>query len=178
MARRSARHSASTGRKSSFYPDDVLDRVIAAAGGLPEGVFYRENPDSVRRGLKMAGATEAEIDFLLHNRVELKAFASDQLVEWIEGKLEQHGVRKVIHADKVLAEGYRRQHQSAYLGQHFGKLFERSCEHIKGIEILPDLREQVARRLQERPSLSWSDAVAEIARMQTSPDSDWHCDET
>lgn len=36
MARRST-HFATTGRKSSFYPDDVLDRVIAAAGGLPEG---------------------------------------------------------------------------------------------------------------------------------------------
>jgi hypothetical protein len=35
----------------------------------------------------------------------------------------------------------------------------------------------VARLLQEKPALSWSDAVAEIARMQTWPDSDWHGDE-
>jgi hypothetical protein len=41
---------------------------------------------------------------------------------------------------------------------------ERSREHIKGIEIPPDLRKQVARRLQKQPALSWNDAVAEIGR--------------
>jgi hypothetical protein len=70
----------------------------------------------------------------------------------------------------VLAEGYRRQYQSAYLGQHFAELLDRSRQHIKGIEIPPDLREHVTRRLQERPSLSWDDAVAEIAQGQTRPE--------
>jgi hypothetical protein len=78
-------------------------------------------------------------------------------------------VQKVIPNDEMLAEGYRRQFQSAYLGQHFGDLMERSREYIRGIEIPFDLREHVARLLRERPSLSWDDAVREIARMQTGP---------
>ena len=111
-----------------------------------------------------AGATEAEIEFLLHNRVELNAFTSDELVAWIEGKLEEHGVRKVIPDQEMLAEAYRRQRQSAYLKEQFGELLERSRQHIASLDVFPDLQGHVARLLQEKPELSWNDAVAEIAR--------------
>jgi hypothetical protein len=141
-----------------------------------EAVQYDKSLESVRESLRRDGATEDEIKFLATHRVELNAFASDALIRWITAKLEQHGVQKVIPDDELLADGYRRQYQSAYLGQHFGELLERSREHINSIDIPSDLRERVAHRLREQPSLSWNDAVAEIARMQTWPDSDW-CDE-
>jgi hypothetical protein len=142
-----------------------------------ECVEYRESAQSIRVGLAESGATEAEIAFLLNERVELNAFSSDELIEWIEGKLEAHGVRKVIPYQELLAQAYRRQRQSAYLKEQFGELLERSRQHIKCIEVPPDLRGHVARLLQERPGLAWNDAVAEIARMQTRPGSDRHCDE-
>ena len=69
----------------------------------------------------------------------------------------------MIPDDVVLAEDYRRRHQSAFLQQHFGELLARSHEHINGIETPPDLRDHVARRLREQPELSWNDAVAQIA---------------
>src|SRR5512147_732106 len=87
-----------------------------------ESVEYRESARSIRATLAESGATEAEIGFLLNDRVELNAFASDELVEWIEGKLEEHGVRKVIPDQEMLAEAYRRQRQSVYLKKHFGEL--------------------------------------------------------
>ena len=110
---------------------DVIDlglrlEDVEACGLESEDVFYREHPDSVRRGLTMAGASEAEIDFLLHNRVGLNALASDELVAWIEGKLEENGVRKVMPDQEMLAEAYRRQRQSVYLKEQFGELLERS----------------------------------------------------
>jgi hypothetical protein len=146
---------------------DVIDlglrlEDVDACGLESEGAFYREHPDSVRRGLTMAGATKAEIDFLLHNRVELNAFASDELVAWIEGKLEEHGVQKVIPDQEVLAEAYRRQRQSAYLEEHFSELLERSLQHIESLEAFPDLQGHVARLLEDQPELSWDAAVAEI----------------
>lgn len=55
--------------------------------------------------------------------------ASDELVRWIEGKLEEHGLRKVIPGKTVLEEAYRRQRHSIYLKQHFGELLERSRRH-------------------------------------------------
>jgi hypothetical protein len=112
----------------------------------------------------MAGATKAEIDFLLRNRVELNAFASDELVGWIEGKLEEHGVRKVIPDQQMLAEAYRQQHQSICLEGHFGELLEHSRQHIASLDIPPDLHGHVARLLREKPELSWEAAVAQEAR--------------
>ena len=120
--------------------------------------------ESVRATLAESGATEAEIEFLLNHRVELNAFASDELVRWIEGKLEEHGVRKVIPGKTVLEEAYRRQRQSAYLKQHFGELLERSRQHVASFDVSPDLQGQVARLLEEQPEFSWDDAVAEIVR--------------
>ena len=58
------------------------------------------NPVAIRAKiaprLEKAGATPEEIDFLLHRRVELNAFTSGQLIEWIEAKLVEHSVAKVI----------------------------------------------------------------------------------
>jgi hypothetical protein len=127
-----------------------------------ESVQYRESAQSICISLAESGATEAEIAFLLHNRVELNAFASDELVAWIEGKLEENGVRKVIPDQQMLAEAYRRQRQSAYLKEHFGELLERSLQHIASLDLSPDLHGQVARLLQDQPELSWDAAVAEI----------------
>jgi Topoisomerase 6 subunit A/Spo11, Toprim domain len=123
-----------------------------------ESVQYRESAQSICVSLAESYATEK---FLLHNRVELNAFTSDELVAWIEGKLEEHGVRKVIPDQQMLAEAYRRQRQSAYLKQHFGELLERSRQHIASLDLFPDLQEQV-QLLQEQPALSWDAAVAEI----------------
>src|SRR5690349_15106882 len=54
--------------------------------------------------LRSYGATWEEIDTLLTHRVELNAFTSDRLVEWIEGKLDEHGVEKVVPGPDVLLQ--------------------------------------------------------------------------
>ena len=58
----------------------------------------------IRDQLKENGATEEEIEFLLRRRVELNAFTSDQLIEWIEEKLDEHGVEKVVPEEETLAK--------------------------------------------------------------------------
>jgi len=58
--------------------------------------------------LKTNGATPEEIEFLLDWRVELNALTSDELVAWIKGKLDHHGIKKIIPDDTVLADAYRR----------------------------------------------------------------------
>ena len=66
----------------------------------PEDVYYRSDPTS---NLRQNGATQEEIVFLRGDggarhgyqgqRVELNAFASGDLIAWIESKLQQHGVK-------------------------------------------------------------------------------------
>src|SRR5262249_54058474 len=55
-----------------------------------------------RAALIKNGATEAEIEILLTERVELNALTSDALVAMIERKLNDHGVTKVVPDDAVL----------------------------------------------------------------------------
>jgi hypothetical protein len=139
------------------------------AHGLERESFHSDdNPEAVCANLRRNGASEEEITFLLTHRVELNAFASDALAEWITAKLERHGVKKVIPDMAVLAEAYRRQHQSDFLNEHFAELVGRSRQHVENLDIPADLRERVAQRLQEKPLLSWNDAVAEIATTQIS----------
>ena len=69
-----------------------------------------------RPNLRTNGASEEEVEFLcgaFHwpyyrgRRVELNAFASDQLVAWIEQKLRATGVKKIIPGDEVLHSACR-----------------------------------------------------------------------
>ena len=140
---------------------------VEAYGLERESVHSDDSAESVRANLRRNGATEEEIKFLLTHRVELNAFTSDAMVEWITAKLEQHGVEKVIPDEAVLAEAYRRQHQSHFLDEHFAELVGRSRQHVENLDIPADLKEHVAQRLQDKPALSWNDAVAEIARTET-----------
>jgi hypothetical protein len=137
---------------------------VQAHGLEREAVKYCGSVESVRDNLCKNGASEEEIRVLLTHRVELNAFASDALVEWISTKLEEHGVRKVIPDAELLAEAYRREHQSRHLEEHFPELVERARRHVEDLEVPADLPDQVALRLQQEPALSWDTAVAHIAR--------------
>jgi hypothetical protein len=109
------------------------------------------------------GASPAEIDFLMTRRVELNAFTSDKLVAWIEGKLEGHGVAKVIPDEATLAEAYRRARQSAWLRDRFDALLEASYKAVEGLDIPTDLRQRVSAALDEDPELAWNQAVRSLA---------------
>jgi hypothetical protein len=80
-----------------------------------EKVFYGKS-DPVPN-LRANGATRVERQFLcversdgrFHGqRVELNAFASRELVQWIESRLEANGIRKVIPNQEVLAQAFRK----------------------------------------------------------------------
>lgn len=85
-----------------------LDDVVGC-GLQAESVRYGKSDP--RPNLWENGATKEEREFLcgarglggyVGQRVELNAFASRPLVEWVEGKLDRHGVRKVVPDDATL----------------------------------------------------------------------------
>jgi hypothetical protein len=79
---------------------DVEDNALEA-----EDVVHSSDPAP---NLRQNGATAEEIAFLRARRVELNAFASADFVAWIEHKLEQHGISKVLPERDVLSTAYRR----------------------------------------------------------------------
>ena len=117
----------------------------------------------ITRRLIRDGASPEEIDLLLTRRVELNAFTSDELVAWIEGKLEGHGVAKVIPDEATLTEAYRRVRQSAWLRHRFDALLAASAKAVEGLDIPTDLRKRVSAALDEHPELAWNQAVRSIA---------------
>ena len=74
--------------------------------------FGKVSKEAHRKRLRINGATEAEIEFLLHGegntgqRVELNAMTSDQFVAFVERKLTEHRAAKVVPSAETLAETY------------------------------------------------------------------------
>jgi hypothetical protein len=100
-----------TRRYKFANPIEVIDlgMRLGDIGGLPaEAANYQGTRQAAELNLRENGATEEEIEFLLDRRVELNAFASDELVAWVEKKLIAHGVKKLIPDDATLASAYQR----------------------------------------------------------------------
>jgi hypothetical protein len=131
--------------------DDItgLEREPAAATKTSQSIL--------RDQLAENGATDAEIAILLHERVELNALTSDALIEMIERKLKDYGLKKVIPDDDVLAEAYEKFHRSQELREEFKKM-ERKFKETE-IEVPENLKDQVRTVLDEHEDLRWDDAI-------------------
>lgn len=133
-----------------------------------EDVVYGDS--SPEWNLRENGATKEEIDFLYDSRtygkhsgrrVELNAFPSDKLVEWLESKLEAHGIEKVVPDDDVLGKAYRRAVKVARIQQAIDEI---TGEEDQDVEIPDDLAERIRGKFEhEDRAMSWDAAVAEIA---------------
>jgi len=90
-----------------------------------EEVYYRSSP---RQNLFRNGATDEEVQFLCNGhgyrgqRVEVNAFASEELVNWIESKLNQHGITKMVPDTDTLAAAYRRAMEIEYVNARLPRI--------------------------------------------------------
>jgi hypothetical protein len=130
---------------------DGLEREPAATS--------RTSEDILRGQLTENGATVAELDVLLEERVELNAMPSDALIEMIERKLDEQGLKKVIPNDDLLAEAYQAFHRSQRLREKFSEMVKRSDAKDKKIAVPENLREQIVEVLEENEDLRWDDAI-------------------
>jgi len=119
--------------------------------------------DAARRNLRHNGATRAEIDFLLEQRVELNAFTSDQLIAWIERKLAQHGVKKIIPDDATLAAAYRRAREQTIVQALITDALRKWREEA-GESVVPiNLRDLLQQTLTDHPNRRWDEVITDIA---------------
>lgn len=88
-----------------------------------EPVVYHSKVDP-RQNLRECGATPEECDFLVTarsgsgwegDRVELNAMTSEQFLSWIESKLQETAVEKMVPDQDALAQAYRRQAAISHL---------------------------------------------------------------
>jgi DNA topoisomerase VI subunit A len=137
--------------------DDVKKYELSA-----EEVYYRSNPAS---NLEENGATEEEIQFLCDDghggqRVELNAFTSADLVEWIESKLRLHRIKKLIPDNKALEQAYRRNLEIDLVNEELEEIQEDIGRRVSAAKVPRDLARRVMARLKTNPEMPWDRAVA------------------
>jgi DNA topoisomerase VI subunit B len=145
---------------------EVIDlglRLSDVSGLQREQAFDRGSETKRRVNLRRNGATSEEIEFLLRERVELNALTARQLVDFVERKLKQHRVKKIIPAKPHLVETYR----ALIRGREVEKIVRRELRKLNGaaqVSVPHDLDARVQKYLRKRPAARWDEAVAAIAR--------------
>jgi hypothetical protein len=120
------------------------------------------SPDKIRNRLRRNGATSEEIAFLLSGeRVELNAMASDEFIDFVESKLAEHGIAKIVPAKNRLDEAFRLFARGELIRQAIEDMIKaRTAEDI----LVPkDLEQRVRNYLDENPEEPWASAVRHIA---------------
>lgn len=134
-----------------------LGLSLADTGGLTPEPFASKISDE---RLEEAGVDQTPINFLRGQRVELNAMTSRQLVDFVEGKLRQHGIGKVIPDDDTLAEAYEMFVKSDRLAKAFKEMrdgLEDDDEYP--IEAPKNLAAQVKKLLKQHPDITWHRAI-------------------
>jgi hypothetical protein len=153
------------GTRGSIGSGEIIDlgfRLDDIAGLEREEVSYRSNPTW---NLRANGATEEEINILYQGRdygerVELNAMTSDQFIEWLERKLKEHGIKKLIPDKDTLAAAYRR----ALFLQKLEEEEEALREKISTEFVIPeDLSKRVNEILEDEEFISWDEAIWQLA---------------
>jgi hypothetical protein len=124
-----------------------------------EDVVHRSDPAP---NLRENGATAEEIAFLRTRRVELNAFASADFVAWIERKLEQNGITKVLPDRASLTLAYRRGIASDYIAFRLRGAIEEARQHAADAAVPDDLASRVADRMRADRASSWDDVVRQL----------------
>lgn len=134
-----------------------------------EDVHYSSNP---MRNLGMNGASPEEVAFLCENgvnknyygrRVELNAFASDDFIRWIESKLDQHGITKIVPDEEELKDAYARAIRIATVNSAIEAALEEAEEAVYDHPMPETLRQMIDARLKADSVLPWDKVVAELA---------------
>jgi hypothetical protein len=133
-----------------------------------EPVVYPADTDP-RDNLRDNGASEEEIQFLageqdgdwrFHGRrVELNAFTSDQMVEWLEAKLQAYRVSKVIPNVHTLEQSWRRALELHELDNQMKKALPEARRAARARSVPGNLSKRIAKMLKEEPALAWDEAL-------------------
>lgn len=154
------------------YGSPVIDiglRLEDVTNLESEPVSYNQSKDP-RYYLHECGATDEECDFLVGSRyyrswsgkrVELNALTSDELIEWLESKFEEHGISKLIPDTEILKDAYQRAIFLQEVDKESEKIKEQIIENLE-LEIPDNLNELVQESFDEDPSISWDEAICNI----------------
>jgi hypothetical protein len=128
----------------------------------------KSNKSALIGNLRTNGASEEEIAFMFRDfdglrstrRVELNAMTSPQFVAFVERKLRDNGVAKIVPDQVLLAKVYAGIERGRRLKEAFLELDEVAMEDFKPPE---DLEKRVNEALENSPHIRWDAAIEAIA---------------
>jgi hypothetical protein len=135
---------------------------VAAMDLQSEPVETSGSWSSRSRTLAEHGATREEINFLQTRRVELNAMTAPVFVAFLQRKLAEHGVLKVVPDESVLERHARRVIEQGLAEKVLDEVRTTLREKAASATLPDDLRTQVSAVLVERPELSWDLAVSAL----------------
>ena len=146
-----------TRRYSYSSPPNVIDLGLSFPdiGGLTPEPHSSKITDE---RLEQAGIEPDAIAYLREQRVELNAMTSRQLVNFVERKLKENNIGKVIPAGETLAKTYKMFVASDRLLEAFEELQE-NLQDEAPITPPADLEAKVRKLLKQRQDITWHRAI-------------------
>jgi hypothetical protein len=130
---------------------------------LSESFATDDDWGAVSATLKKHGATEEEIEFLRKKRVELNAMTGEQFIEFIEQKLEENGVEKLVPMnDDVIEDHARRMIEKHLTEKELAKVEKAIAKQAAEFELPDDLRSRLEQEIEDNPELPWDAAIAAV----------------
>ena len=139
--------------------EDVADMDLQAEPVAVQGDWGRR-VETLRRH----GATDEETAFLASRRVELNAMSSRTMVDFIEAKLAEHGIEKLIPDAAVIEEHARRLLEQRYAEETIAPLRPAIAKRAAKAKLPPRLARRITKELQEHPELPWDVALAHVVQ--------------
>ena len=88
---------------------------------------------------------------------------SDQLVAWLEHRLEAVGVKRVVPINEILDKAYRRAAMLATIQKVIDETYEEF--DLDAVEVPKDLAEQVKDNIEDSDR-AWDDAIWDLAQQE------------
>jgi hypothetical protein len=146
----------------AFKVIDLGLRLPDVEGLETEQVTSNACDEAITANLKKNGASAEEIAFLLERRVELNAMTSDALVAFIERKLVEAGITKVVPEPPILEQAWRRVQVHRRLNERLQALRNQIEEEVKALPLPDDMAARVRAILAEQKQLPWDAAVRQV----------------
>jgi hypothetical protein len=131
--------------------------------------YPKGNKAALMANLRTNGASEDEITFMFQDfdqnrstrRVELNAMTSPQFIAFVERKLREVGIAKIVPDQESLAEVYAQLERGRRLLEAAKEIDEIDMDDFDAPKDLP---RRVRKCLKEQPTLRWDAALAEIIK--------------
>jgi hypothetical protein len=150
-------------RLADVRQNHLVSEEVTYGDSNPAANLDRNGADAQEMAFLCSGRREGSY---VGRRVELNAFSSGALIAWIEGKLVERGIRKVVPDEEVLLRAYRLAYAQQLLRRRLRVVRQEVEAVAAGVALPEDLAAWVRGHLERHSHQPWDGAVRSYTRGQ------------